>query len=646
MAYVLGRSLTWKGRFSAANQLRTASTLIANTQLQPVIDSAPTGYNYGAQVQSGVIYSSDPTLVIRIWIGYSNTNWATYYPGPTRRISSYSATVWTLKQIEWTPTYTGQFLNRDIELTVTLPSNEIDSNTPLAGINSNGTFSITLDGTVERSGSLYTSGFGPAYTDIFTSAVTTPSQSKEWQLLPTWDSYSDSDLSFTDASSTTIKQGIVSASADFTSNIIGGKRIVTPAAALSTDFSLVAAPGRIKLGQALLSGSLSNNDIYIDADYFNGTYIENSGLITAVVDHKAIPDIVANVTIAPRGNQTFNGLASFPQEIEIDITGGYAKTFAGSVSADFTQTAAGSLTQKTTIDASADFTVSALGGVIRKSSLILPSADFTETAQGRMIYDVGISYAYDWVRVEDDYVSPYYYLNLSVDTSIYAAASVEVVPYANISADSTIRGTGGYFNSGAQLICNGTADFNISPIVTGGTGIIFRPQLNLSVDTSQSTLGGRRRPGASTMSSDFELSSTGIRYKLISALLAVEASLNTQETLFKKSTPINLTVDSNVVTQGGKYWSAQWTVNDSFVVPSILARIISIDEYYIDKVTREVRNCLVFEEQRRFFIPLESQTLTVFDEDRINQVDYEPRQLRTEPGTPIQVGSRNRRITA
>jgi hypothetical protein len=54
----------------------------------------------------------------------------------------------------------------------------------------------------------------------------------------------------------------------------------------------------------------------------------------------------------------------------------------------------------------------------------------------------------------------------------------------------------------------------------------------------------------------------------------------------------------------------------------------------------------VFEEQRKFFIPLESQTLTVFDEDRINQVDYEPRQLRPEPGTPIQVGSRNRRITA
>jgi hypothetical protein len=269
-----------------------------------------------------------------------------------------------------------------------------------------------------------------------------------------------------------------------------------------------------------------------------------------------------------------------------------------------------------------------------------------ENFLGNLIHDIGVSYAYDWVIPEDEYVLPYKFLKLIVDTAIYAAASVEVVPYANLLADCGITGNGGYFLAYAQSIIGGETDLEIQPFtLNGGTGVIYNQLTELDADFSQSALGGRVFDTDSQMSSDFEFFTSGGRYQILAGVMSSTFDFAPVSDLFKAST-IYLSHDTTLVTQPGKLLSAGQLVFSNTFVPAIRSRIISIDEYYVDKVTKEIRTIVVFEEQRTAFIPVESQTIAVFLEDRINQVAPENRQLRLEPGTPIQVGSRNRRITA
>jgi hypothetical protein len=622
MAVTLGTQLVWRGYISGTNQVNPQHTLIGNTSLQQVVDSAPSQYRYGAQAQSGVIFTSDATFVIRFWVGYSNTNWGNVYTGgttTTRQIISYSNTVWSLRQYELIPSSSGQLLNKNIELTMNLATTPVDSDTPF----NNGTYSFTVDGVNLVNNSNFRTG---GTTTLFTSSVTTPSQGKEWVFLPVWDDYSTSDISFPGADNTQIKTAQSSILATSSSNIQGGELFYGDASLVASS-SIIAAPGRILLAEAVLGqGSSTDRRIYVDDDYFEGIYIgsDYAGIIATL-------SISANINL------------NSPAEIDL-ITGLIMST------------AQANLVSNSLVESQASNLISAEVNIVQTSSLtaqasrtlgtdILVAGSSTSVPQARNIIDIGIQYAADWVGLDQDYVGPYFYLDLLIQSQLYAAASVEVVPEANILADSTIQGNGGYFLSFAQSLLSADSQFNLEPYLTGGAGVIYSTAADLSVDSDQSVLGGRLFNVDSAMSADTNFSQDAGRIRPVESLMNVDTDFSPQSDLFK-GTIISLVSDVNVVTQGGKYWSAQVSLLSDFLFDNIRSRIISIDEYYVDKVTKEVRNILVFQDQRTLFIPVENQTLTVFLEDRINQVADENRQLRPEPGPAIQVGSRNRRITA
>jgi hypothetical protein len=622
MAVTLGTQLVWRGYISGTNQVNPQHTLIGNTSLQQVVDSAPSQYRYGAQAQSGVIYTSDATFVIRFWVGYSNTNWANVYYGGTstvREIVSYSNTVWSLRQYELIPSSSGQLLNKNIELTMNLATTPVDSNTPF----NNGTYSFTVDGVNLVNNSNFRTG---GTTTLFTSSVTTPSQGKEWVFLPVWDNYSTSDISFPGADNTQIKTAQSSILATSSSNIQGGELFYGDASLVASS-SIVAAPGRILLAEAVLGqGSSADRRIYVDDDYFEGIYIgsDYAGIIATL-------SISANINL------------NSPAEIDL-ITGLIMST------------AQADLVSNSLVESQASNLISAEVNIVQTSSLtaqasrtlgtdILVAGSSTSVPQARNIIDIGIQYAADWVGLDQDYVGPYFYLDLFTQSQLSAAASVEIIPEANISASSGIVGVGGYFDAGAQMIVGGQAGFNILPVLTGGAGLIFSVNEQLSVETTQTAETGLLFDIESQLSSDTEFNSQGSRFQLIAGAIRAKFLLNAATNLFK-STTIPLQATTDVLATAGKYWSAQTQLVSAFIFDNIRSRIISIDEYYVDKVTREIRNITVFQDQRTAFIPIENQTITVFLEDRINQVDEEARYLRPEPGPAIQVGSRNRRITA
>lgn len=432
----------------------------------------------------------------------------------------------------------------------------------------------------------------------------------------------------------TISRMLGQASVTSTASLSCSAGVTRPAAASLLDNSsrVIAAPGRTLLGSVELDAEFStegetNGLFYAEEGYFNselGFYVQGS----------TYQGFKANVVYSP----------TLPLSVE------FIPTFFGGVTYSNSQCL---IEQPVFFYSLAKNNISAQGDFEQDSSLTaqpatilstnyLFEADLDTANLGNQIHDIGIHYAYDWA---DDYFSPILFLTISTESLLYAAASVELIPEANLSASSDIVGVGGYFDAGAQMINGGQADFSILPVLTGGVGLLFSQETQLSTDTEQQVLGGLLFDGQSQLDTDTEFTSEGGRYQLIAGTLNSDFLFTNATDLFK-STVISLESNADVLATGGKYWSAQTQLVADFLVPDIRSRIISIDEYYVDKVTREIRTITVFQDQRHAFIPLESRSLRIFREDRINQVDYEMRNLRLEPGTPIQVGSRNRRITA
>lgn len=423
---------------------------------------------------------------------------------------------------------------------------------------------------------------------------------------------------------------------------------------LTYDASFIAAPGFIKLGQAQLDSAHSAGkddgayiepgytdpaDYFLDVDYNYGSF--NADIILGT---RSYPEV--DVDVSATGAVTARGALNESADFNFVSSGGRIFSQTTAVDADFTQTALAKNTIVASMSESVDFEVTATAGVIRGSQAADNTVDTEQSATGAVTYDIGLQYANDWVGQEQDYVGPYQFLNLLIEFELYAAASVEIIPEANLQAESLIQGTGGYFLSFAQSLIGADAQFNLEPFtLAGGTGLIFNQATDLSVDTEQSALGGLVFDGQAQFDLDTEFDPSGGRYQLLASDLVVETNIDNTTDLFK-STDIFFEVDTDVLATGGKLWTAYADFADEFIVPAVRARIISIDEYYVSKVQKEFRTLRVFQDQRTIWIPVEPRTLSVFQEDRINQVDAENRYLRPEPGTPIQVGSRNRRIVA
>ena len=403
-------------------------------------------------------------------------------------------------------------------------------------------------------------------------------------------------------------------------------------ASISGESQFIAAPGRIQLAQANFSSDFSTEPTgsgdYIEDGYFStaqGLYVERNiyqGILARVI-YSGLSNISADFSVTAQGRQTHANNSWLADNVFVDNF-----TATNGIKANSTTLADTALaTQGTrTAGASADL-----------------QADLAQTAVARNIIDIGQQYAWDWA---DDYFDPYYYLSLLVESQLYAAASVEIIPYANLFAESDITGNGGYLQGLAQSLISGTTDITLPPFtLQGGTGVVYNQLTELAADSQQSALGGLTFRAASQLNIDTAFDTSGGRFQLLAAQIQADFLVNSTSDLFK-GTPVNLSVDTALFTTGGKYWTAQTLLAANFLVPDIRSRIISIDEYYVDKVQREFRNITVFKDQRTIWIPVEPRTLAVFQEDRINQVTPENRYLRPEPGTPIQVGSRNRRITA
>ena len=227
-------------------------------------------------------------------------------------------------------------------------------------------------------------------------------------------------------------------------------------------------------------------------------------------------------------------------------------------------------------------------------------------------------------------------------TATQIETTVEMIVAANISADAAIQGTGGYLRTSGSLTLGGDTDVSISQYITGGTGVILgSTQASLSA-TGLSLSSGSNLTMLAQAVFDASLAIFIQAGKLDFYSARIESGSDPYvEDLYAVPDYFapgiggaTLNADGEINTNTGAFpiINSNWQVNagyalfgnttvDLFAMTVSLgatARIARSDEFYTYRVPTELR---------RLYIQPRLNVLIVADEQRINMIRAEPREL-------------------
>jgi len=227
-------------------------------------------------------------------------------------------------------------------------------------------------------------------------------------------------------------------------------------------------------------------------------------------------------------------------------------------------------------------------------------------------------------------------------TATQIETTVEMIVAANISADAAIQGTGGYLRTSGSLTLGGDTDVSISQYITGGTGVILgSTQASLSA-TGLSLSSGSNLTMLAQAVFDASLAIFIQAGKLDFYSARIESGSDPYvEDLYAVPDYFapgiggaTLNADGEINTNTGAFpmINSAWQINAGFalfgnttvdlfamtVSLGATARIARSDEFYTYRVPTELR---------RLYIQPRLNVLIVADEQRINMIRAEPREL-------------------
>ena len=231
---------------------------------------------------------------------------------------------------------------------------------------------------------------------------------------------------------------------------------------------------------------------------------------------------------------------------------------------------------------------------------------------------------------------------LTIDTATQIETTVEMIVEANISADAAIQGTGGYLRTSGSLTLGGDTDVSISQYITGGTGVILgSTQASLSA-TGLSLSSGSNLTMLAQAVFDASLNIFIQAGKLDFYSAQIESGSDPYvEDLYAVPDYFapgiggaTLNADGEISTNTGAHLLSEfnWQINAGFglfgnttvdlfamtVSLGATARIARSDEFYTYRVLTELR---------QLYIQPRLNVLIVADEQRINMIRVEPREL-------------------
>lgn len=437
--------------------------------------------------------------------------------------------------------------------------------------------------------------------------------------------------------------GSANIASDFTATGTGD-RFRGGSALLQAESAIIAASGRTYLAQASLSSDFATDAEYIDSSYFDEVYV--AGFLDADVILGA--NVVAQSTseIAATGNVDYSVTASLESRTETYGVPGLLLSGEASLSAEFAQTAVAGYLQSANTAITAETSVDSITGVILGFAADLPASSEL-TALGGLIIDIGVQYAYDWVQVEDDYVTPYYYLGIQADSNLSAQALVVKQSGANIQAESTITGTGGKFLVAGNVLMGAESLLQMQQFETGTSAgvIIGSAASSIAADTEVTNITGLLFDINSQIASEFSAAATGSRtVPFLLSNFASDFSLPDVQTEVVTGGQCWVTMETQLSALAGYFHPASADLFTEFTLRPTPVRLINIDEYYIDLVATETRYIPVVWEPRTHNVITETGLIRVNSEPYIMTTVAETRRIKPEPGSAYLQGRRTRRV--
>jgi hypothetical protein len=417
------------------------------------------------------------------------------------------------------------------------------------------------------------------------------------------------------------------------------RRLRSISASVQCRTTMIPASGSTILGQASLQSEFDDLAEYIDNSYFDGEYIGTgwdadvlfggAAQLQSQFTLDASPSIVVNA----QSSLEVTNIAFAVPGIVFDSITESESTFDSQIVAGYLQLA-DIVAESTTF---AEFS----SGILMANNSASFTANVQDNISGSMIYDIGIQYALDWVDVDDDYVQPYYYLGLDSDFDLYGLPIVVKQMQASVSAEFNLDAVAGFLKQIDSQISASTNVDNITGVIIGSTS--FQTE---SVFSSLMS-GGRIFAIDDALFSDFTANFQGNR--LIQTTfepMEADTAVNSVIDLFSGAQSY-LSIETALLGTGGYFLGLPLQAYSSqFVMPSVLARIINVDEYYIELVLPETRLLFIPIEPRTVEAQSETRQIRIHEEPTTMTVNEETRIIKPEVGESYLVGQRTRRVSA
>lgn len=453
---------------------------------------------------------------------------------------------------------------------------------------------------------------------------------------------SSSPFEFPGAFSTGVLSGAANLAASFNQGC-AATALKPSGAVLAASSQLTAAPGRTALGSAQLSSDFATETEYLDPTYFNQIYV--GGYLTATMQLGGIAALNNPTLVTALADTVYSINVQADSEVELTAQGGRIVSALAEITAEFAQTALPGYLLSAQTDCETDTSSQFSGGMIRGFAADL-SSDTDVQPTGNMIYDIGVQYAYDWVRVEDDYVTPYYYLGIQSDSQVWAQALLVKQADANIQASSTISGTGGYFQIMGSVLMGADCDLAMQQFVFGTSAgvIIASPEAQVASEFATDNITGLIFDIDDAIAAEFNSTFTGARLIVPDAdNFASEFTLPDVYSEVVTGAQCWIDAETSLAATAGYFHPASAEVSAEFIWTLTPVRLIAIDEYYIDLVPSETRKLAQYAEPRIMLSVPETQIITVPSEPTTFSISAETRINKPELGAPYLVGRRTRR---
>jgi hypothetical protein len=338
--------------------------------------------------------------------------------------------------------------------------------------------------------------------------------------------------------------------------------------------------------------------------------------------------------------------ASLASQTQISATSAVTVSVAEQYSS-ISQTAAdASRTAGASADLAVETALSSLASVTLGSPQQTLQVETQVASQPGLVIDIGEKYAVDWVEEQPLYVEPTTNQEFLSETNAQINATLIFFLEGAIRAESQIVGEGGYLVASGNLIYSGQSTLEAGQIVFGTqAGLIFDGESQVASETQAVTQANLIPGFLEFLTAETNLSATAEVQGTIKSDMFSQFEQTTVPKLFVGPEIPLLSSTSDIFIEGGYRLDSQANLF-SQSQSRIIAKIISLDEYYVDRVEPENRIRPVQYETRKMTIDSDLRKWVLFPEDRIAQAPEEIRINKPELGIPVQQAKRIRRITA